>query len=110
MDGRLFCSSLDLLIDGKQLSAEPAFAPNPFNPTTRLTFSTGREGPAKVVLFDIQGRLVRTLLDAARLPAGDHEYAFNGKGDRGEKLPSSVYFYRVETTEGRFDGRIIILK
>jgi len=110
MDGRLFCSNLDLLIDGKLLSAEPAFAPNPFNPSTRLTFSTEREGPAKVLLFDIQGRLVRTLVDAGRLPAGDHEYGFNGKGDRGEKLPSSVYFYRVETTEGRFDGRIIILK
>jgi hypothetical protein len=110
MDGRLFCSNLDLIVDGRRLSAEPAFAPNPFNPSTRLTFTTGREGPAKVLLFDIQGRRVRTLLDAARLPAGDHEYGFNGRGDRGEKLPSSVYFYRVETAEGRFDGRIIILK
>ena len=110
MDGRLFCSDLDLLIDGRRLSAAPAFAPNPFNPATRLTFSTAREGPGKVFLFDIQGHRVRTLLDAARLPAGDHEYAFNGKGDRGEKLSSGVYFYRVDTTDGRYEGRIIILK
>src|SRR2546429_5419672 len=56
IDGRLFCSNLDLLIDGRHLSAEPVFAPNPFNPSTRLTFSTQREGPAKAFLFDVQGR------------------------------------------------------
>ncbi|TMQ51429.1 MAG: hypothetical protein E6K71_00390 [Candidatus Eisenbacteria bacterium] len=110
IDGRLFCSNLDLLIDGRHLSAEPVFAPNPFNPSTRLTFSTQREGPAKAFLFDVQGRRVRTLLDTARLSAGPHDYRFDGKGDRGETLPSSVYFYRVQSTEGTFEGRIIILK
>jgi hypothetical protein len=111
-DGRGFCTDLDLTAGG-QSQADPrtvAFAPNPLNPVSRLTFSTSREGAARAQIFDIHGRRARTLLDLPRLPAGSHEYLFDGKGDHGEKLPSGVYYYRVLTTEGRFDGRILILK
>ena len=49
-------------------------------------------------------------MSSARLPAGAHEYTFDGKTDRGAKLSSGVYFYRVESTEGRYEGQIVILK
>jgi flagellar hook assembly protein FlgD len=75
-----------------------------------LTFSTEREGPARALLFDIHGRLVRTILKDARLPAGTHEFTFDGKTDRGAQISSGVYFYRVESTDGRSEGQIIILK
>jgi len=111
LDGRGFCAPLDLVAGGGPGPKKAVvFAPNPLNPVTRLSFSTLREGPASVAIFDVHGRSVRTLLDTARLPAGSHEYRFDGRGDHGETLPSSVYFYRVMTTEGRFDGRITILK
>ena len=111
-DGRGFCTDLDLMAGGQTQDGPHAvvFAPNPLNPVSRLTFATSREGLARVKIFDIHGRLTRTLLDLPRLPAGSHEYVFDGKGDHGEKLPSGVYYYRVLTTEGRFDGRILILK
>ena len=110
LDGRQFCTTIELNIVGKGPSKQATFAPNPLNPVSRLTFTTVREGPAKALLFNIQGRLIRRLLDTPHLPAGAHEYLFDGKGDGGEQLPSGVYFYRVESTEGLFDGRIVILK
>ena len=106
LDGRGFCAPLELIEGGGPApKAAVVFAPNPLNPVTRLSFTTLRDGPASVAIFDIHGRSIRTLLDVPRLPAGSHEYRFDGKGDRGETLPSGVYFYRVMTTEGHFDGQ-----
>jgi len=110
MDSRSFCSTIPLTVGGKLAMAAPSFSPNPFNPVSRLHFSTMREGPAKALLFDINGRLVRRLLDSAHLPAGEHEYIFDGRSDRGSALSSGVYFYRVESTEGSSEGRIVMLK
>jgi hypothetical protein len=110
-DARLLCTSVELNIVGKGGSSlTAAFAPNPLNPQSKLTFTTEREGPAKALLFDIQGRLIRTLLDVPRLAAGPHEYSFDGKNDRGRSLSSGVYFYRVQSIEGVFDGQVVILK
>ncbi len=105
-----FCAAIDLTVGGKGAKSLPFFAPNPLNPVSRLAFSTSRAGPAKALLFDISGRLVRRLLDTPRLPAGEHAYLFDGKSDRGLALSSGVYFYRVQSTEGTADGRVVILK
>src|SRR6185503_1541333 len=78
---------------GKQL-VEFRARPNPFNPRTKIEFGTVREGRASVRVFDIQGRLVATIVDA-KLPAGNHEYDF----DAG-KLASGVYLM-VLKAEGR---------
>jgi hypothetical protein len=110
-DARVFCADVTLNVVGTGGHPQTAaFAPNPLNPQSKLTFATGREGPAKALLFDIQGRLIRTLLDTPRLAAGPHEYSFDGKNDRGRSLPSGVYFYRVQSIDGAFDGQIVILK
>jgi hypothetical protein len=63
-----------------------------------------------VSLFDISGHQVRTLLDDPMLPAGIHEVMLDGRGSRGELLPSGIYFVRVTSSEGRFDRRVVLLK
>jgi hypothetical protein len=87
-----------------------SFAPNPLNPAGKLVFATEREGAAKIRMFDIQGRMVRTLLDAPLLAAGAHVIPFDGRDDRGKQLSSGVYYYRGESTAGRFRGQIVVLK
>jgi len=69
---------------GKQL-VEFRAVPNPFNPRTKIEFGTVREGRASVRVFNIQGRLVATVVDR-NLPAGNHEFDFNAS-----KLSSGVY-------------------
>ncbi|MBN1825772.1 MAG: hypothetical protein JW958_05860 [Candidatus Eisenbacteria bacterium] len=66
-------------------------APNPFNPTTTLSFALTRAERVSLALFDVRGRLVRVLMDDAR-PPGWHEIAWNGLDGGGKEAPSGVYF------------------
>jgi len=84
--------------------------PNPLNPSGVLTFNTLTSGHVRIRMFDLQGRLVRSLMDAPLLPAGNHEVTIDGRGSRGEELPSSVYFYVVSSPDGNVKGRFVILK
>ena len=73
-------------------------APNPFNPSTLITFALpdGRVGPTEVSLrvFDLKGRLVRVLLEET-VDADRHTVRWDGRDDRGYGAPSGVYIYRL---------------
>jgi hypothetical protein len=85
-------------------------APNPLNPIGILTFTTSKAGSVTIELFDIQGRLVRRLLEAQPFAEGSHEALIDGRGEAGQPLASGVYFYRVEAPGGNVTGRFAILK
>ena len=68
--------------------------PNPFNPQTTIPYQLHRAEPVRLRVYDVQGRLVSTLVDKTQ-PAGRHTVSF----DAG-RLPSGVYFYRLETPAG----------
>ncbi|TMQ55507.1 MAG: hypothetical protein E6K75_09345 [Candidatus Eisenbacteria bacterium] len=110
LDGRTFCAGVALNVKNVGPPHAVVFAPNPLNPRSKLTFATTRPGSARAQLFDLQGRLVRTLLDVAVLEAGTHEVFFDGKSSRGQPVSSGVLFYRLTSTEGTFEGRIVVLK
>jgi len=84
--------------------------PNPLNPAGVLTFRTSTAGGVTVKMFDLHGRLVRTMAEVPLLPAGVHELRFDGRGDGGRALASGVYFYRIETAAGLQTGRLAVLK
>ncbi|HYQ88774.1 MAG TPA: T9SS type A sorting domain-containing protein [Candidatus Binatia bacterium] len=88
----------------------PFVSPNPINPQGTLSFYVAEPGTVRVRLFDRDGRLVRTVLDAQTLTAGPHQVAIDGRGDQHAPLASGVYFYKVETSDGAVTGRFTILK
>jgi PKD repeat protein len=88
----------------------PTVAPNPLNPEATLTFTTSRVGFVKVELYDVGGRLVRTILDEPMLAPGVHEARIEGRGSRGETLASGIYFIRGASAEGEFTKTVTILK
>jgi flagellar hook assembly protein FlgD len=85
-------------------------SPNPFNPSGVLTFRTYLAGPVSVHMFDLHGRLVRTLAVIPSLAAGPHELRVDGQDDRGRAMASGVYFYRIQSRDGTTVGRVAILK
>ena len=87
-----------------------SLSPNPLNPEAKLKFRTTKPGFAKVRVYDLAGRLVRSLLDEPNLPPGDHEVRVGARRAGGEGLPSGVFFYRVETAEGMAAGRFVVMK
>ncbi|RQW00049.1 choice-of-anchor D domain-containing protein [bacterium] len=64
--------------------------PNPFNPTTTISFDLNHPGMVKLNVFDVTGRLVSTLVDDNMI-AGEHRVIFDGAG-----LGSGIYFARME--------------
>jgi photosystem II stability/assembly factor-like uncharacterized protein len=66
--------------------------PNPFNPSTRITFTLGSESIVSLVIFDNIGREVVRLLDRTLLQPGEHGVSFNAQA-----LASGVYYYRLTT-------------
>ncbi len=68
--------------------------PNPFNPATTIKFTIPKETRVQIAVFDITGRLVKTLIDDA-LPAGEHLTVWDGTDHNGFKVSSGVYVYRM---------------
>ena len=69
--------------------------PNPFNPTTEIRFSLPKTSNVKLVIFDVMGRTVATLVDGVK-EAGAHRAMWNGRRDDGQGASSGVYFYHIQ--------------
>jgi PKD repeat protein len=111
--GGKFKATLDVVVRGPVNGSDFASAsvsPNPLNPQTKLSFATSKPGSVKIDMFDLQGRLVRTIQSSTFMTAGQHELTIDGRGQSGEKLASGVYFIRGETVDGTFKNTITILK
>jgi hypothetical protein len=79
-------------------------APNPFNPSTTISYSLPREGVVTLKIYDVAGREVRTLVDG-HVPAGAHHLTFDGAA-----LPSGVYFARISTGDFHKTEKLLLLK
>ncbi|HSQ60967.1 MAG TPA: T9SS type A sorting domain-containing protein [Acidobacteriota bacterium] len=109
--GETFATSAEVkLIDPPNPQLAASVAPNPLNPAGVLEFRIAKSGPVSVRMFDLNGRLVRTLFEGRNLAEGTHRVQIDGRGAGGASLPSGVYFYRVETPEGVERGQFSILK
>lgn len=74
-------------------------SPNPFNPATVASFDLAAEDEVSLEVFDLRGRLVRSLVHD-RLPAGGHRVRWDGNDDRGAAMAAGVYLCRLETGGG----------
>jgi hypothetical protein len=83
--------------------------PNPFNPSTTIAFTLGQAEHVTVQVFDVAGRLVRTLVDGSTGP-GRHYKVWNGRDDTGSQVSSGVYFYRMKTATFEQARRMVLLK
>ena len=95
-------------VSGSAMAA--SVSPNPLNPSSTLSFETSKPGSVRVEMFDLQGRLVRTIVSETFLGAGVHEARIDGRGQSGEKLASGLYFIRGVSPDGEFKHTIAILK
>jgi len=82
-------------------------SPNPFHPTTGISFSLPAAGPVKLDIYDVRGALVRVLLDERR-EAGRYEVTWDGRDDGGRQMASGVYLYRLQAG-GRVESQRMVL-
>ena len=78
--------------------------PNPFNPSTEITYGIPQGGDVKLTVFDNLGREVEVLVDSYK-SAGTYTVQFNA-----EDLPSGMYLYRIETASGTLSKKMVLMK
>jgi hypothetical protein len=84
-------------------------APNPFNPRTTIRFTLPGDGVARLAIYDLAGRLVRTLV-AGPLAAGEHEAVWDGCDDAGRAQASGSYLARLEAGGGVRTVRMALVR
>jgi hypothetical protein len=85
-------------------------SPNPFNPMTRIEFSLPAEQEAGLEIFDLQGRLLSTLLPCEKRAAGRYRVSWSGRSGDGSQVSSGVYFARLSTARGEKTLKLTLLK
>jgi uncharacterized protein (DUF1501 family) len=78
--------------------------PNPFNPSTMIQFTLPASVTVRLQVFDVQGRLVQTLIDG-NVPAGEQSIRFDGSN-----LSNGTYLYRLETPYGAASRKMTLIK
>ncbi|KPL09305.1 hypothetical protein AMJ71_06785 [candidate division TA06 bacterium SM1_40] len=83
--------------------------PNPFRAKTTIRYALPEAGHVTVVLYDIRGARVRSLVSNS-VPAGPHELEWDGRDDRGYKVGSGIYFCRMEAGEVNETRRMLLVR
>jgi len=83
--------------------------PNPFNPMTNVKFAVPRAGHVVLRIYDVAGRLVRTLVDAD-LPAAEHVQVWDGRDNAGQAVPSGTYYCRMSAEGYSSVQKMMLLK
>jgi hypothetical protein len=84
--------------------------PNPFNPTTTIHYDVPEGGGAVTLrIYDVSGRLVRTLLDGHQV-AGPRTVIWNGADDNGQGVSSGVYFCRMDARGYSSTRKMVLLR
>lgn len=83
--------------------------PNPFNPTSTLSFSLAKPEPVRIVVYNQKGQRVRVLVNET-LPAGNHELIFDGKDQQSQVLGSGVYLIQWQAGDSSKTIKAILKK
>ena len=83
--------------------------PNPFNPSTQIKFSLPKNQHVSIRIYDVVGRLTRTVLDK-NLSAGSHILNWDGTDELGRRVATGIYFYRLDTDKFSQTKKMMFLK
>jgi len=83
--------------------------PNPFNPSTTLSFRLAGESHVRLDIYDVAGQVVRTLVDGRR-QAGLHQVVWDGRDGEGRAAATGVYFVKVRAENEVRTQKIALIK
>ena len=83
--------------------------PNPFNPTTTISFNLPSDSDVSIDVYNVKGQKVKTLVNQ-KMVAGNNNVIWNGDDNNGSKVSSGIYFYKVKTNQATAMKKIMLLK
>jgi DNA-binding beta-propeller fold protein YncE len=84
-------------------------SPNPFNPSTTISYLLPKNCEVRLEVFDVAGRRIAVLVDAKQ-DAGGHAVSWNGKNFNGSVAGSGIYFYRLTAGKESVTRKMILLR
>jgi hypothetical protein len=84
--------------------------PNPFNPTTTINYDLPVTAQVTLQVYDVSGRLVRTLVDGNVLDAGRKRIVWDGRDDFGNQVSSGIYFYRISAADYQQTRKMVLIR
>ena len=84
-------------------------SPNPFNPSTTISFTLPEQAALSLAVYDVRGRLVR-LLVSGLYPAGVHRVQWDGADVTGRRAASGIYFYRLAAGRTALTRKMVLVK
>ena len=83
--------------------------PNPFNPVTNISFDAVSSGKVSLVVYDVLGNRVKTLLNGFVTP-GHYVMSWDGTDENGVSVSSGVYIYTLSNSESYVSKRMLLVK
>ena len=110
----LFLIAAPTAVEIADATPAPRFAlepnvPNPFNPETLIRFATAHAGQVTLIVYDIHGARVRSLVNEW-MPAGSFRAKWDGRNDHGIAVASGVYLYELRESGNRISRKMSLLK
>jgi len=90
--------------------SRPVLVPSPLRSRSTLSFSLSEPGPLEVDLMDLSGRRVRSLMSSSAAAPGTYHVPIDGYSDRGVRLASGIYLYRIQAARRRWTGRLVVTR
>jgi hypothetical protein len=84
-------------------------SPNPFNPSTSISFSLPLAGKATISVYDLRGRKIATIMDSD-MPVGKHSITWNGKDSKGKDMASGVYILHLDAGGKHHSRKVTLMK
>ena len=83
--------------------------PNPFNPVTAISYTLPERASARLEIFDIKGELIVTLVEGTQ-GAGEYTIHWDGRNERGDKVATGVYLYRLVSPKFSKTAKMMYVK
>jgi hypothetical protein len=83
--------------------------PNPFNPTTTISYTVPTSGDVTLKVYNMKGQVVRTLVNSS-VNAGNHTVTWNGTDDNGSAVSSGLYFYKIQSSNQTLTKKMLLAK
>jgi hypothetical protein len=84
--------------------------PNPFNPQTTISFDLPEEVTTKLLVYDVHGKLIKTLANNRVLSPGRYSFEWDGTDNSGRSVGSGIYFYRLHGEIYEDIKRMLLMK
>jgi len=107
-DGEWMSQTVSIVLPARDLTLHQN-VPNPFNPSTTISFTLPERARVTLSIYDVQGRLVRTLIDEV-VGEGLEERSWDGKDASGNQVGSGVYFYRLTAGDKTLMKKMVMLR